>query len=229
MANTDKNPSQSFYEQILSMNDNMSKQASDESAEQLMQNLEDSDLTEEQLTALAGDIDNSMNKDDLQGNMVYGYDVDNMLSKIASELTPEDSEGSEIGNAIMNKFASELCAIAEEGGLDLSNEEDMNGLAKFAADAIVEYFSEDDDAYDDGMDVLASYDEAYDQLTKEGATVADYVYEQIGDEHLAEFIGENAEKLAALSEGALNPLICADDILSTLSNKYDDIESYYQE
>ena len=60
MANTDKNPSQSFYEQILSMNDNMSKQASDESAEQLMQNLEDSDLTEEQLTALAGDIDNSM-------------------------------------------------------------------------------------------------------------------------------------------------------------------------
>ena len=64
--------------------------------------------------------------------------------------------------------------------------------------------------------MAAEYDEAYEKLAAEGYSVADYAYSMTENEHIASFVGENAEKLAAVS--GLNPLMVADDLLSKIDS-----------
>lgn len=65
--------------------------------------------------------------------------------------------------------------------------------------------------------LAAEYDEAYEKLASDGYTIADYAYTQTENEKIAEFVGEQAEKLAAVS--GLNPLLVADDLLAEIDEQ----------
>lgn len=227
-----KTPSESFYESICGSTDFMQKEASaEEGAKSLLDSLKGSDFTASQMEVLASQIDEGLSKKsssvetELTGaeDETLSNENPSLLSKIASELTPEDYNGTEVGNAILSKFASELCAIAEAEGLDLSDEENVNGIAKLAAETIAglmgpedEEATDDIDDVDDGIEQMASeYDEAYEKLAAEGLSVTDYATEMCGDEQIGAYVGEYAEKLASVS--GLNPLLVADDLMAKMA------------
>ena len=230
-------PSTSFYESLINAV-GAEKLASDNNAEDIIGALQDSDLTEDQLEALAGEIDNSMSKiaEPTETEMLDGEestdeaneaDVDetktasispeSMLEKLASAMTPE-GEDNGIGVTVLTKLASALIGIATENDIDLDDAENCDAFCKMAAESIISSVddeSEEEAVSEDDMEALAAeYDEAYEKLASEGYTIADYAYSKIANEEVANFVGENAEKLAAVS--GLNPLIVADDLLDEI-------------
>lgn len=235
MANENMNPSQNFYEQICAAGSEsaMSKQASEDGASALLDSLQNSGFSTEQMEILASKLDEGIEKksssveDDLTGAAETGAETagaetaeNTVLSKIASELTPEDYEGNAAGNAILQKFASELCNIAVSEELDINDEEVQNGIAKLAAEAIADSLSSDaeGEADEDEFGKIAEeYDETYAQLVDEGYTIADYAMSVVGNEKIAAYIGENSEKLAAVS--GVNPLMVADDLLAKIEEQ----------
>lgn len=230
MANENMNPSQNFYEQICAAGSEsaMSKQASEDGASALLDSLQNSGFSTEQMEILASKLDEGIEKksssveDDLTGAAETGAETagNTVLSKIASELTPEDYEGSAAGNAILQKFASELCNIAVGEELDINDEEVQNGIAKLAAEAIADSLSSDAEVEvdeDEFGKIAEEYDETYEQLVNEGYTIADYAMSVVGNEKIAAYIGENSEKLAAVS--GVNPLMVADDLLAKIEEQ----------
>ena len=230
MANENMNPSQNFYEQICAAGSEsaMSKQASEDGASALLDSLQNSGFSTEQMEILASKLDEGIEKksssveDDLTGAAETGAETaeNTVLSKIASELTPEDYEGNAAGNAILQKFASELCNIAVSEELDINDEEVQNGIAKLAAEAIADSLSSDAESEvdeDEFGKIAEEYDETYAQLVDEGYTIADYAMSVVGNEKIAAYIGENSEKLAAVS--GVNPLMVADDLLAKIEEQ----------
>lgn len=230
MANENMNPSQNFYEQICAAGSEsaMSKQASEDGASALLDSLQNSGFSTEQMEILASKLDEGIEKksssveDDLTGAAKTGAETaeNTVLSKIASELTPEDYEGNAAGNAILQKFASELCNIAVSEELDINDEEVQNGIAKLAAEAIADSLSsgaEGEVDEDEFGKIAEEYDETYAQLVDEGYTIADYAMSVVGNEKIAAYIGENSEKLAAVS--GVNPLMVADDLLAKIEEQ----------
>lgn len=225
MANENKNPSQNFYEQICAQasEPEMSKKASEDGASALLDSLQNSGFTTEQMEVLASKLDEGLEKksssveDDLTG--ANDNAANSVLTKIASELTPEDYEGTAAGNAILSKWADELCKMAAEEDLDLNDEEVLNGIAKLAAEAVADSLTPDEGDIDDDSfaKIAEEYDDVYSQMADEGYTVADYAMSIIGDEKIASYIGENSEKLAAVS--GVNPLMVADDLLAKISEQ----------
>ena len=252
--NPSSNPGTDFYNAILDMGTSFEKRASESDAEGIIDALQNSGLTEDQLESLAGEIDEAMQKtaeptetDMLDDENVAGdvetseeanTDPDNtkqasvspesMLEKLASAMTPE-GENIELGISVLTKVASALVALAEENDIDLTNEEVCENFCKMAAESIMdaeENSEDDEDANEaEGADevseedieaLAAEYDEAYEKLAAEGYSVADYAYSMTENEHIASFVGENAEKLAAVS--GLNPLMVADDLLSKIDS-----------
>ena len=236
--NPSSNPGTDFYNAILDMGTSFEKKASEDGAEGIIDALQNSGLTEDQLESLAGEIDEAMQKtaeptetDMLDDENVAEADEcsdntkqasvspESMLEKLASAMTPE-GENIELGISVLTKVASALVALAEENDIDLTDEEVCENFCKMAAESIMdaeENGEDDEDAEDadvseEDIEALAAeYEEAYEKLASEGYSVADYAYSRTENEHIASFVGENAEKLAAVS--GLNPLMVADDLL----------------
>lgn len=225
--NSSGNPSASFYDFLVS-NTGAEKLASDNSPEGIIDALQNSDLTEDQLEALAGEIDGAMSKtaEPTETDMLEdGEDKkaavspESMLEKLASAMTPE-GESADVGVAVLTKLASALIGIATENDVDLADEESCDTFCKMAAESIILSVdeTENDEVSEGDMEALAAeYDEAYEKLASEGYSIADYAYSKVANEEVASFVGENAEKLAAVS--GLNPLIVADDLLDQIMSQ----------
>lgn len=235
--NSSGNPSVSFYDFLVS-NTGAEKLASDNSPEGIIDALQNSDLTEDQLEALAGEIDGAMSKtaeptetDMLEDgepgaegaedgeDKTAAVSPESMLEKLASAMTPE-GESADVGVAVLTKLASALIGIATENDVDLADEESCDTFCKMAAESIILSVdeTEDEEVSEGDMEALAAeYDEAYEKLASEGYSIADYAYSKVANEEVASFVGENAEKLAAVS--GLNPLIVADDLLDQIMSQ----------
>ena len=243
-VNPSSNPGADFYNAILDVGASFEKKASADTVEGVIDALQNSGLTEDQLESLAGEIDEAMQKtaEPTEENMLDNeiadevtdepddstVEADNekeasissesMLEKLASAMTPE-GENIELGISVLSKVASALVALADENDIDLTDDEVCNNFCKMAAESIMDIgedaedadSEEDEDVSEEDVEALAAeYDEAYEKLAA-GYSITDYAYAQVENEDVAAFVGENAEKLAAVS--GLNPLMVADDLL----------------